>query len=241
MKMHNQEKFFCEKCDEVFQVEDDLRKHRLCHDSDQIFACKHCDKIYTSNRELKEHEEFHSRKKFWKCNYCDKMFTEKSLLGEHLKLHEQQSSTTEHRCNQCENGYSDMRQLRRHDWRCHRSIECTICKKMLNSRQDISSHRQNEYGMFRKISCRFYPDCFDGEECLYEHSNMVPNGESISGCPNGQNCSDQSCSFNEQKHRNVNQNLCRFQARCNRAGCLYKHNVARQAFLGESQSKARKI
>ena len=128
---------------------------------------------------------------------------------------------TKNSCNQCDNGYSDMRKLRRHDWRCHRSIECTICKKMLNSRQDISSH---EHGMFRKISCRFYPDCFDGEECLYEHSNIVSNGESISGCPNGKNCSDQSCSFNEQKHISVNQNLCRSLVQCDKCRARFVGN-----------------
>ena len=75
-----------------------------------------------------------------------------------------------------------MRKLRRHDWRFHRSIECTIYKKMLNSRVRVNRVTDK---------MNMYPDCFDGEKCFYEHGNMVSNGESISGCPNGQNCSDQ--------------------------------------------------
>ena len=146
----------------------------------------------------------------------------------------------EYKCNKCDKMYGDMRKLRRHDWRSHRTIECTICKKMLDSRQDISSHREMEHRMFKKVSCRFYPDCFDADECLFEHNN-VANESNFSGCPNGQNCSDQSCSLSEQKHRVYTQNLCRYQARCNRAGCQFKHNVARQSFLGQSHSKSRKI
>ena len=66
-----------------------------------------------------------------------------------------------------------MRKLRRHDWRCHRAIECTICMKMLDCRQEISSHREREHRMFKKVPCRFFPDCFDQDECLFEHNNVA--------------------------------------------------------------------
>ena len=136
----------------------------------------------------------------------------------------------------CDKQYGDMRQLRRHDWRSHRSIECIICNEKLDSRQDISMHRQTKHRMFRKMACKFFPDCYDGEECLYEHA--VVSYETC--CSNGESCSDQSCLFSEKNHRKLNQILCTFQARCNRSGCQFRHSVGRQAFLGESPLESRK-
>ena len=167
---------------------------------------------------------------------CGRNCVLKCEMEEHMKVHEEQISRAEHKCNKCDKKYGDMRKLRRHDWRCHRAIECTICMKMLDCRQEISSHREREHRMFKKVPCRFYPDCFDQDECLFEHNN-VANESNFSGCPNGQNCSDQSCTFSEQKHRFINQQVCRYQARCNRSGCQFEHSVSRQAFLGESHLK----
>ena len=128
-----------------------------------------------------------------------------------------------------------MKKLRRHDWRAHRSIECTICNEMLPSRQDISMHRQAKHRMLRKMVCKFFPDCYDADECLFEHI-FISNEENASRwCPRGESCSDQSCLFSENDHRKLDQVLlCKFQASCIRPGCQYRHNVARQAFLGGS-------
>ena len=238
-KTHNQNLFSCDKCEDTFNLLDSLKEHEVCHTSVQIFPCKQCDETFTLNRELIDHVKSHRQKKVWSCDKSERSFSEKSNLGEHMKDHEQKTNKTDYRCNKCDKVYGDMQKLRRHDWRCHRSIECTICKKMLNSRQDISSHKESEHRMFRRISCRFYPDCFDENECLFEHNNVV-NESTVSGCPNGPKCSDQACSFSEQKHKTLNQNLCRYQARCNRAGCCFMHNVVRQAFLGVSSSEIRK-
>ena len=97
-------------------------------------------------------------------------------------------------------------------------------------------HRQSKHRMFRKISCRFFPECHDEEECLYEHiTEPVPTG-----CPNGQQCSDQECSFSEKEHKSLSNVFCRFKTQCNRTGCQYKHSSARQAFLGESLAGIRR-
>ena len=88
------------------------------------------------------------------------------------------------------------------------------------------------------MACRYFPECFDGEECLYEH-NTAENTGNV--CPNGEKCSDQTCLFNEQQHKSPQQMFCRFQLRCNRSGCPYKHSTTRRAFLGESFLGKRKL
>ena len=55
--------------------------------------------------------------------------------------------------------------------RASRKRECNICGENLQSRQEISVHRKSAHQMYRKIICRFYPDCIDDNKCLFEHED----------------------------------------------------------------------
>ena len=133
-----------------------------------------------------------------------------------------------------------MRKLRRHDWRSQRNIECSICGDMLESRQEIVNHRQKIHRMFRKTPCRYFPECLDDNECLYDHKSSVNEETDLLGCPQGQNCANQDCTFSEKSHRSLNQTLCRFQWRCNRSACVFKHTVSRKSFFIRKPTKKEK-
>ena len=75
--------------------------------------------------------------------------------------------------------------------------------------------------MFRKLTCRYYLECYDDEECLFEHIENAENKPK--GCPNGQNCTDQGCKCTEKEHLYVQSMLCKFQEKCNRISCTYQH------------------
>ena len=170
-------------------------------------------------------------------------FKESNELMDHELSHKQKNKE-EYNCVKCEKVYCDMRKLRRHDWRSHRSIECTICGEMLDNRQDIGTHRQNVHKMHRKIPCRYFPDCFDDDECLFDHKSSSDEVNSLPICPNGSDCSDQTCTFSEKSHKSLKADLCRFQAKCNRSGCLFKHtvtSVTRKTFLGGSPLNQRRV
>ena len=122
-----------------------------------------------------------------------------------------------------------MSKLRRHDWRCHRQIECNICGELIPSRQDIKQHRELKHKMFRRVFCRYFPNCLDEEDCLFEHTAKEGSRNEDDYCVNGQKCNDQSCNFSEQKHFEVRM-LCKFQANCNRLNCSYKHSAPRKTF-----------
>ena len=84
--------------------------------------------------------------------------------------------------------------------------------------------------MFRKVSCKFFQECIDGNECFFEHQDNEKRKLKV--CPDGIQCSDQSCTFSEANHASRGIILCRFQAGCNRINCSYKHVAERKAFLG---------
>ena len=165
---------------------------------------------------------------FFTCQACNKVFKEEDSLKDHVIIVHAEKVFT---CQICNKSYISMSQLRRHDWRSHREIECNICGENIQSRENIKSHRQTKHQMFKRIFCKYFPACLDGEECFFEHKKDFNVSEEYDGlsCPNGEKCVDQSCKFSEQRHTLTI--LCKFQANCNRLNCQYKHNVPRKAFL----------
>ena len=142
----------------------------------------------------------------------------------HIQNHTIRTDKLTFSCNKCDKVYASMNKLRRHDWRSHREVECSICGKGLRSRDEISNHRKIEHNMFRKTKCKYFPNCIDEDECLFEHDNESKY------CPKGSSCDDQSCVFSEVNHVNMPNMLCRFQAKCNRSECMYKHIRERSSF-----------
>ena len=85
----------------------------------------------------------------------------------------------------------------------------------------------------------YFPDCIDEEECFFAHED---NQSSLSAglnigrnryCPRGESCDSQACEFSENNHLNAENVMCRFQAKCIRSECMYKHVMERTSFLGD--------
>ena len=229
---HVEKQFNCKYCNETFKQEENLKEHSKIHASPEVGDGEKCETNVVQIPELEEHVKKHARVDVFDCSECDQRFKSIGEMEQHLKIHVKSNSKVKHQCSKCENNYEEMRKLRRHDWRCHRTIECNICGDKLRSRQEIRQQRENEHKMFNNRACKFFPDCYDEDECLYEHKTTKQ-----SLCPMGQNCEDQECSFSENEHKSLNRISCRFQERCNRGGCLYQHNTPRQSFLGIRSTK----
>ena len=120
-----------------------------CHSSDKNLPCPKCKFRFISNAELKKHENSHKSERSvqdFQCTKCAMVFTTKTELEEHDESHSVVSSQcSEAKCNKCEKVYSNISKLRRHDWRAHREISCNICDELLQSREEISIHRQTKH------------------------------------------------------------------------------------------------
>jgi DNA-binding ferritin-like protein (Dps family) len=204
----------------------------------KLVSCEICEFKFETDKKLAEHMMLHESRSDVECGKCELKFESHENLEKHMSSHEDMSKDKNLNCNKCERKYSNMGKLRRHDWRSHREIECNLCGVTIESRQQISQHRKSEHQMFRKIFCKFFPDCIDEDECIFEHEEGSRR-EGFHGCINGETCSDQSCQFSEASHKNVKNAVCRFQANCNRLNCAYKHSVQRKAFLGVCTSNSK--
>ena len=212
------------------------KKLRFPKISSQNIVCNTGVYKVLSQSDFKEHiENKHVTVRVNECSKSGRTFEENSDPRGHASNHIGDNINNELKCNKCDRVYGNMSTLRRHDWRSHRPIDCNICGVKLESRQDISEHRKVEHKMFKRIKCRFYPNCIDQDECFFIHEESVPVQEtryrSHGYCPDGLECHNQSCEYSDNNHKNFKEILCRFQARCNRAECEFKHVVDRTAFL----------
>ena len=216
----------------------DIREN--VHAKSDHMNCETSGKTLERQSNIKEHKNEHSGMNRFECGKCGELFDGKSELGEHQRCkHIDKPAEKISSCNKCDKTYDSMSKLRRHDWRCHREIECIICGENIASRKDIKSHKESKHKMFSKVFCKFFPNCIDEDECLYEHERNVHETENTI-CAAGENCIDQSCKFSEQSHMKKKRiTLCKFQANCNRLNCSFKHIVERKSFLevGSRNSK----
>ena len=232
----------CGKCYDLFDLQSELNDHEKTHTGMKPYKCQMCELSFELLDDLKVHLKTHRLKESFTCGKCDDRFDSGESFKEHEKSHGK--IVTEFKCQNCEKIYSSMVKLRRHDWRSHRVVPCNICDETIDSRQDISNHRQSKHQIFRKVMCRFFPACLDEDECFFFHDpsfQKKANEEKPSPfCPMGQNCSNQSCEYSESNHKDRNGILCRFQADCIRKFCSFKHSVERRAFLEESRQSQRR-
>ena len=100
--------------------------------------------------------------------------------------------------------------------------------------------------MYRKLKCRFYPDCIDENECFFEHEDESDSKSSENEqrqsryCPAGDKCENQSCEYNEMNHMKMKNIMCRFQSNCNRSECVFKHVIERASFLENCTQKSKR-
>ena len=234
----------CNECKLTFESKQMLDNHIVEH-KEAHHKCKYCNISFNNVNKLEEHTKSHSKMDDLICEKCGISCNEQDELVNHRRSHVQDKPEAEIKCNKCEKVYSNMSKLRRHDWRSHRTVKCNICGSSLESREEISNHRKVEHRMSRKTKCRYFPNCIDENECFFVHNENEENqldDRNVKSryCLKGENCADQSCEYSEVNHLNVKNVMCRFQERCNKPECMFKHMVERASFLAACTQNSKK-
>lgn len=177
----------CSICEIYFAVQDDLKKHMICHDSDdktinnskstlkcrnlkinadtQTFKCKFCYK-YVGKGELYQHLKIHLDFNKFECNICKKLFSEEEF-NRHLKTH---TVNKEYKCVICKKFYSSKYTFNRHLLR-HTGVEerkCEICKKIYSDKYSFKRHLQ-AHSDVKKYKCESCSKSFGQELQLISH------------------------------------------------------------------------
>ena len=112
------------------------RNNRNKKSAEVIYTCDECNMKCKLEDELVEHNKvYHSKKTeeiFYSCKKCDWRSETENELRVHTRQHHSEQTF---KCNKCDKSYTTMGRLRRHDWRCHREIECNLCGETILNRR----------------------------------------------------------------------------------------------------------
>ena len=225
--------YSCATCKETFGEKSLLETHKEQH-RQGYYDCQYCKKRFSNENQLEEHTNVHTKTDCFRCEKCGIFTKDHGDLENHKKTHAQSTQVVESQCGKCDKVYPNMSKLRRHDWRSHRTIDCNICGITLESRDQISNHRKTEHKMSRKIKCKYFPNCIDENECFFLHEENDDSHEEERKsrfCLKGENCEDQSCEYSEVNHLSVKNVMCRYQSKCKKTECMFKHAIEKASFL----------
>ena len=200
---HKKDLLVCKSCEKKFETEQEVKDHEKEHKTRLILNCTKCGEKFSNKEQLSRHTTKHEVNHQFncECDVCDRRFEAKINMDNHKTTHTQ---VPDHKCCKCDKIYSTMNKLRRHDWRSHRSIDCNICGENLESRDQISTHRKIVHKMFKRIKCKFFPNCLDEDECFFIHEDTssieITDNQH---CLEGENCKEQSCEFSVKEHKTV--------------------------------------
>ncbi|CRK95389.1 CLUMA_CG008749, isoform A [Clunio marinus] len=146
IKIHDDTKFCCTSCKQVFMSEESLKSHDCCYFK---FVCDICGKRSHNRNSLARHIDTHRkyRTKDYHCDICKTSFFNKFGLHRHVsEFHEERKFS----CASCRKSFTLERSLKSHV--CSTTFVCDACDKRFYSRSKLTNH----IDMHRKYRTRDY-------------------------------------------------------------------------------------
>ena len=152
--------FKCDKCQECFESESDLRKHELIH-SKAEFDCNICGRCFKVEDDLVAHQKhFHEEEnQIWHCNDCAYEANTQTKLNEHLKNANHTAKIDQRRKN--------------YD-------HCYTCDLAVDGYWSLMNHRKDYHPSNKK--CKNFENgiCQFGVKCWYVHEeDLMETDESL--------------------------------------------------------------
>ena len=198
LKKHKMSPFKCTKCQAVFIMQNDLKKHEEnAHQTIQPFQCTKCNLQLGSKYDLnvhfkKEHkypnkclecqamfqledylikhkQSIHRTNKTYQCKHCDMKYKEEKDLNLHLK--EAHKNNQHFKCEQCKAFFVSNKNLQEHITKIHMivNVKCWTCGRSFKSKHTLQSHIQDEH---RNKPRYLYDNTHNRYQCSYNKQNV---------------------------------------------------------------------
>ncbi|XP_055840123.1 zinc finger protein 502-like [Episyrphus balteatus] len=133
--------FKCDKCEEAYVLEEQLKRHVKVHDEYRPHTCKFCSKSFKRDAHLKLHvNNIHFNRKPYKCSICGAAFVQKSHLTDHTAIRHENKRN--YQCKVCHKKFGTCQILKTH-MLIHsndRPYICSICDKGFKQLMVLKSH-----------------------------------------------------------------------------------------------------
>ena len=138
------EPFNCPHCNQKFVAEANFNIHVYGHTGVKPFICTvpNCGRGFMSKFKMERHGLIHTSPRHHRCPYCDKSFNRKDHLKNHMITHDPNKKVW--KCDLCAKEYSYSFSYRTH-MAFHaaengETLECKICKKTFESKEELLFH-----------------------------------------------------------------------------------------------------
>ena len=184
--------FKCKICKKSYTSTQSLKHHLYIHTGKRPLKCQFCDADFAWKDSLTKHEKLHKeQQKLTPCGICSKIFLNKFCLRTHQQLYHTQACETAQTQNpqktfqkSPENRQKVMNKpdpKKDSEWlpkilngRISKTkpFQCKICKKILNSKQELKIHLLSHNTGKRPFKCGFCDADFAWRDCLTKHEKL---------------------------------------------------------------------
>ncbi|TPX68346.1 hypothetical protein SpCBS45565_g03172 [Spizellomyces sp. 'palustris'] len=78
--------YACDKCDQTFSRQHNLKSHSFVHSRERPFTCDVCSQAFSRQHDLKRHQRLHDGVKPYKCPHCHRDFSRLDALNRHMRV-----------------------------------------------------------------------------------------------------------------------------------------------------------
>lgn len=169
--------YVCDLCATPFITEQNLRRHRLIHDTGE-FKCDYCPKVFdTHTKKLSHHSYYHlSGGKRNKCPYCNEKFSMYSKRLDHM-VKEHGVEPIRYDCNACDRSFKMKALLVRHIRKDHlleKSYQCDECDLSFFKENHLNLHKIT-HGRSKNFRCNVCFKLYARRRSLREHLRIHTN------------------------------------------------------------------
>ncbi|XP_073823765.1 uncharacterized protein [Musca autumnalis] len=189
MKMHEEKKFACDKCDKKFVLKHKLDKHKLTHlpESEKKFPCNECGKFYANEYILNQHQKAVHLNIYAKvCEICGETLSDSHNFKKHMEKHEGIVPVKTAKCDICGLILTSQHTLKLHKELKHpperKEYNCHVCAKVSPNMRALKKHIYETHEMTYRFKCTICEKEFKRADNFKSHM-AIHTGKPLHRCP----------------------------------------------------------